>query len=85
MTTRRHLQDLGLPGYGVSEISSTPLHSWDSFPFAKAGSGANSARLYAPVEGYNLGSTHFASFGTLGYLMSKYFVECDFFLHASTS
>jgi hypothetical protein len=83
--TRLHLHAFGLPPRGFVSISLTPLHSADGLPFAKTGSGWNSALLYAPVEGYNLGTTHFLRGGTFGYLMFKSLVLCVFFLHASTS
>jgi hypothetical protein len=45
-----HLHDLGLPGAGSVFIGVTPLHGLAStFPFATAGSIANSAFLYCGV------------------------------------
>jgi len=57
MVMRSHLHDLGLPTFGISEISATPVHSFAStLPFAKIGSGVNSAALYAEVVGYRFGT-----------------------------
>ena len=59
MVTRSHLHDVGLPVAGVVETSLTPVHSLaPNLPFARVGSGVNSAALYSAVLGYNSGTTH---------------------------
>jgi len=67
MVTRSHLHDAGLPGAGVVEIAPTPVHSFaPALPFAKVGSGANSAALYSAVFGYKSGTTQASKGGGVG-------------------